>query len=523
MPLIPNYNNQINFDLNDLMSFLQQGGQREQPAREQSFRERSFKEQPPREQPAGSVAPQDVLSYLLQNAANLAAKKERSVRDPVRDECRRAREEARHAKEVAIFEARRAREEAREAREVARAARDAAIARNTLFAREAARAREAACTPRGPKILKKVETEDQYQIQIFKDHGDFTSYEVKAVKSQQSFSFQGYQPELLDIIIQSKNDNFLKTFQFDLNDIDVSSIDWEWYKDDNVLVLNIPKKRKVCDDTFASIFGIPQLYYKESQPTDMDYAAYKANEDARSKKIEAEQRKAEEKAIRVAHERVRREALVKARKEEAERAQREKAERAEKEKAQREKAQIEKTQREKAQREKAEKERAQREQSQKAKESTKEAKSTESLTAPPDIIQFLGSLLGPGFASQLQNIHQYEGTPAQYSPSSSFSPKPTQSASKSTESHSESTEAPSHPIQPTQSSEPKSTPAPVKSSAKDEEYYSDNDSINSDVATPISSPELSPIPSTPEKLHRSISLEEVEDEEFVMFRKRFGQ
>ena len=511
MPIIPNYNNQINFDLNDLMSFLQQGGQRELPSREQPSRE-----QPSREQPTRPAAPQDVLSYLF-NAANVAAKKEQAyaARDSVRDESRRAREEARHAKEVAIFEARRAREEAREAREVARAAREAVIARNTLVAREAARAREAACTPRGPKILKKVETEDQYQIQIFKDHGDFTSYEVKAVKSQRSFSFQGYQPELLDITIQSNDDNFLKTFQFDLNDIDVSSIDWEWYKDENVLVLNIPKKRKVCDDTFASIFGIPQLYYKEPQARDVDYAAYKANEELKSKKIEAEQRKAEEKAIRVAHERARREALVRARKEEAARA--------EKERAQREKTQREKTQREKTQREKAEKERAQTEQSQKAEESANETKSNETLTAPPDIMQFLGSLLGPGFTSQLQNIHQYEGVPAQYSPSSSSSPKPTQSASKSTETHSESTDAQSHPTEPSQSSEPKSAPAPVESSSKDEEYHSDTDSINSDVVTPISSPESSPIPSTPEKLHRSISLEEVEDEEFVMFRKKFGQ
>jgi hypothetical protein len=123
--------------------------------------------------------------------------------------------------------------------------------------------------------LKKVDIEDQYQIHIFKDHGDFNSYEVKVVKSQQVIILHGYQPELLDIVIQSNDDDFQKTFQFELNDIEVSSIDWEWNKDDNVLALNIPKKRKI-DDTFPSILVIPQLCCKKPQAKEAKHAAYKA-------------------------------------------------------------------------------------------------------------------------------------------------------------------------------------------------------------------------------------------------------
>jgi hypothetical protein len=142
---------------------------------------------------------------------------------------------------------------------------------------------------------------------------------------------------------------------------------------------------------------------------------------------------------------------------------------------------------------------AQREKTQRDEESAIETKSNQRLTGPPQIIQFFQSLIGHDVASQLQqNSHQYQKVPGYYS--RSLSPFPS-------------------------SSEPKSapSPAPVESSSKDEEYHSDNDSSNSDIATPESSTESSPIPSTPDKLHRLISLEEVEDEEFVMFRKKFGQ
>lgn len=85
-----------------------------------------------------------------------------------------------------------------------------------------------------PRIIKKLETEDEFQIQIQKPYGNYNNYEVKVVKSST--------PPLVNIIIQSEQDNFKQTFQFNINYIDIENINWQWYRQRNILCLNIPKR-----------------------------------------------------------------------------------------------------------------------------------------------------------------------------------------------------------------------------------------------------------------------------------------
>ncbi|KAJ9109436.1 hypothetical protein QFC19_002189 [Naganishia cerealis] len=86
-----------------------------------------------------------------------------------------------------------------------------------------------------PKISKKVETEDEYQIHIFKPYGDFNSYEVRALKSQNG---------LVKLVIESEPDNFQATVSFSLAEIDLQEINWLYFRAENTLVLRIPKKQK---------------------------------------------------------------------------------------------------------------------------------------------------------------------------------------------------------------------------------------------------------------------------------------
>ena len=84
-----------------------------------------------------------------------------------------------------------------------------------------------------PRVIQKLETEDEYQIQIHKSYGNFNNYEVKVIKLQ---------PPLIKIVISSQQDDFQIDFNFNVNYIDIENINWRWYKQDNILSLNIPKK-----------------------------------------------------------------------------------------------------------------------------------------------------------------------------------------------------------------------------------------------------------------------------------------
>lgn len=106
-----------------------------------------------------------------------------------------------------------------------------------------------------PKIIKKVEAEDRFQIQIFKENGNFDSYEVKVLRHP-------YHAKVVNLVLESQADNFLKVFQFKIDDIEVHEINWEYFEHENVLVLNVPKRAKFCSDDMAmafltSFFGSP--------------------------------------------------------------------------------------------------------------------------------------------------------------------------------------------------------------------------------------------------------------------------
>lgn len=84
-----------------------------------------------------------------------------------------------------------------------------------------------------PRIVKKLETEDEFQIQIFKPYGNFQNYEVSVVKAN---------PPIVNVVISSVQDNFQTSIPFNINYIDIQNINWQWYKSENTLVLNIPKR-----------------------------------------------------------------------------------------------------------------------------------------------------------------------------------------------------------------------------------------------------------------------------------------
>lgn len=398
-------------------------------------------------------------------------------------------------------------------------------AQKELERRESERQRQL----RKPRIIKKVETEDAYQLQIFKEQGNFNSYEVQAVKKPGN---------RVHLVIVSEEDDFQKIFEFSLNEIEVSQIDWEWYKSENVLVLNIPKKKIETNFYTHPLFGLiqqQQQQQREQQKLEEHenkhaIAARKAEEyrrraeiakqKAHRKRAEAEekkaqlvaekqrraeeqrkeeQRKAEEKRKlqeafelqKAAVKELQRQALLQQRKEAERKAKLEAQRKAKKaaEKAKAEKAAADKAAAERAA--KAEKEANEREAQRAADREHQRAAAAASNpfgAANPD--DFLQHVLGALFVASQAQTH----------------PEILENAKKN-----------GSPIKPT------STESPAESAHHSD---SDSESINSDdddIATPdIATPD-SGSPKISTKLTRHPSMEEVEDEEFVMFKKKFGQ
>lgn len=396
-----------------------------------------------------------------------------------------------------------------------------------------------------PKIVKKVETEDAYQIQIFKQNGNFDLYEVKVLRTQYPYS-----SNLVNLVLESPEDEFKKVFQFSLDDIEVQSIDWEYYKDLNVLVLNVPKKTRYCSDDYAnsvlsSLFGIPAVcnqadYGKKQLKHEKRYQrreerAIRRQEDeeiATARRIEVQRRKSQKDARKAAEanreaakrEAERKEALklaeavkiaeerIRAKEAEAAEASR-RAQAAKKEAERLEALRLSEVKRlaeefrrakeaEKAARAKKEQrifeEKARRVEEVKQKkrknaEKTAEDEHDRSIAALREALKLLF-----GSAST-------EGTPSKE-----------RSPSK------ESTPAEKTEKAPTKTpSSPQPSKYTIPSSPDNDTTMSDTESIGSDVETPSESSK-SDI-DTSDSLHRHASLEEVEDEEFVVFRKKVGE
>ena len=433
-----------------------------------------------------------------------------------------------------------------------------------LERREAAKQREL----RKPRVVKKIESEDAYQLQIFKEYGDFNSYEVEAKKKPGN---------RVHLTISSKDDQFSKTFEFSLNEIEVSKVDWEWYKKENVLVLNIPKKQQI-EYTFYShpLFGLIQqqpereqaqseqerreiahkkaLEYKKRAEHAREKAQRKRAEAEEKKRLEAQEKKRiEERRRAEAAERKRLEAEAQERRraEAARRAQLEAAEKA-KEEAQR-RARLEAEQRKREQQEQAAAFAAIRElqrqafvqlqqEAERKAQIEKERKEAERQEAERKEEERLAKIERERFdyreaqraahrkqqqeeaekkaqqearktGPQVQNVQLDPSNPEVFLQQLFGSILAANQGSNNVD----STQVPV---------KPSSTESPVSSSAATPDYEdSDNESIYSDHDPETPEP-MSPSvpPSSPGlKLTKQPSLEEVEDEEFVMFRKKFGQ
>ncbi|KAG2730854.1 hypothetical protein G9P44_006003 [Scheffersomyces stipitis] len=367
-----------------------------------------------------------------------------------------------------------------------------------------------------PKIVKKIETEDEYQIQVYKKTGDFNNYEVRAIKVPKQFS---QQPQLINVILQSAKDSFKKTFQFKEQDINVEDINWEWYKQENILVLNVPKKVHVCHsnsfEDLASMLGFPfgafglqQQTQKKPTPVAMERSRSEqarlqaeAEEIARKEAEEQlrQQQEEERKAAisrREAEERKAAEALARAEVERARIEAEERAQREAKEKARRE-AQ------EKARREAQEK--ARREAQEKARKIAEakaaEAKAAEAKrkTAEQERIKQQREAYENMLRQQQEFMNNFFGPYLSHNFGTGSVPvSPPTSRPTSTQATSEKTES------------------PAKAN-----YDSDSESITSE---PETSSERSHPKESEEmhRLHKHPSLEEVDDEEFVLFNKKFG-
>lgn len=350
-----------------------------------------------------------------------------------------------------------------------------------------------------PKIVKKVETEDKYQIQIFKRQGNFNSYEVRVLRSG------AYASDLINLVIESRRDDFRRVFQFNLNDIEVGDIDWEYYADENVLVLNVPKKVKYCADDYlnsllASMLGAQVACGPCGQEPKRKHRSHR--KEKRSLRNDAEAERAREERARKEAEKARLEAAreeaarVEAAKIEAQRKAEEarRQEKARKEEAARiEKARKEAEKAQKVAEEKARRLAAVRARKEQARQTQEEARREQIQKQQ----EFLQTLLGGFFPG---GVFQAQAAP---------SPARTESPKKQTPKE--------------QTVEPEVSAEPVSES----DFESETESIHSDISTPDSRSSLKrsgeDLSSGVEKLHRHPSLEEVEDEEFVMFRKKFGE
>ncbi|ODV95516.1 hypothetical protein PACTADRAFT_85600 [Pachysolen tannophilus NRRL Y-2460] len=121
--------------------------------------------------------------------------------------------------------------------------------RRRILAAELKRQREAKILAlRQPSEIRKLEFEDNFQIQIIKKHFDlfknnFNSYEIHFLKNNNN--------GITKIVVSSELDNFEKTFQFKTSDVSLGKI---YYKIvNNALVIVIPKKLKTNTRTEVEI------------------------------------------------------------------------------------------------------------------------------------------------------------------------------------------------------------------------------------------------------------------------------
>ncbi|EGW30205.1 uncharacterized protein SPAPADRAFT_63818 [Spathaspora passalidarum NRRL Y-27907] len=394
-----------------------------------------------------------------------------------------------------------------------------------------------------PRVVKKLETEDEFQIQIYKPYGNFNNYEVRVVKAT---------PPIVKVIISSAQDKFRQEFQFNVNYIDIENINWQWYKSRNILCLNIPKRihyvHSNLEDILNCLVGNHEHEYQgepEQEPRYLDEESDFDEEDAcpahesgavrngfipqqdvasRRAAIEKsilEQRQADAAARRAEEEaeRSRREAEERAR-QEAERARREAEERARREEQARREAdeRARREAEEAARREEQARREAQRkaeleyrrhiQQEAKRKHEQHQAalrqQQAEKAKRNQDQLDY------DDFAQQQRDfLNQFFGFNLGRSPPPQFQSSQPAKPAVSTKPPKTTTSKPKPQVAPKPENLRKQS-IPVKV------HDTDADSISSDhQQAKIEDSHLA-------ALHKHPSLEEVEDEESIMFRKKFG-
>ncbi|ODV80828.1 uncharacterized protein CANTADRAFT_178686 [Suhomyces tanzawaensis NRRL Y-17324] len=82
--------------------------------------------------------------------------------------------------------------------------------------------------------VKQVDTKEGCQIQISKDSGDFESYKIRLAEHGEEFQLK----------ISSEVDEFERIFTIDSSMADMELITWKLYREEGLLVINIPKHKK---------------------------------------------------------------------------------------------------------------------------------------------------------------------------------------------------------------------------------------------------------------------------------------
>lgn len=358
-----------------------------------------------------------------------------------------------------------------------------------------------------PKLVKKIENEELIQFNIFKADGDFSNFEFKLIKLNE---YQG----LLEVF--SLYDNFKVSIKLNLTKVDIHNINFE-VDDYNraILNLNIPKHVEVYNpneyvNRYLNCFVRPD-YECETRKQQEELVR---REQERQEKERKEQEK-QERLRRIKKEQERQERIRK----EQERQERI---RKEQERARKEQERQLRIQREKEARlRKVKEEKARKEQEEQQRQ------------AQEFFNRMFSGFLGPNLRAQKQP----EPEPAAQFPFNSSSEIPLPFAfpfghyasQRDEPSYKKAKPQPKRadPVPDPEISAPAAeviektpTPQPVVESPPSSPAVMTHDldetaSINSDISVET--------PDTSSSLHKHPSIEEVEDEEFVMLRKKFGQ
>ncbi|WEJ96551.1 hypothetical protein PSN45_004090 [Yamadazyma tenuis] len=364
-----------------------------------------------------------------------------------------------------------------------------------------------------PKLIKKIETDDEVKFQIFKVDGDFNSFEFKLIRTNK---FEG----LLEVF--SLPDNFKVSIKLNLAKVDINNINFALDRyNSNVLNLIIPKYNPVYSQKPQEAFGylfdtfFDQLAENScSRPKPDERAIRQHRKEQKQEKLRREQERQEK--LRREQERVR---------EEQERIRKE-HERIRQEQEKQARIRQEQERQARIIREKEQRLRKVREENlRKQRQEQEEARRQAQQQAQQFVNQIFQNIFVPSTASQefpftafRYPTQEQAGAQANESSYSNKKAKPevTIPAPESVVADPETSVPAAEVVETGATTEPEIESPHTSSPSTPEVDMTETASINSD--NDLETPD-SPL----SDLHKHPSIEEVEDEEFVMLRKKFGQ